>query len=118
MLSGSKVFISGVDEAVNVLVVGRTEDAKTGKLKPCLFVVPTDAAGLEARPIQDDPIIEDSIAVRVVRLNEPAPADYLVTDRLPNSVVVRARGPRSVLLLLAANPPVTQAAPVVPAIKQ
>ena len=56
--------------------------------------------------IQDDPIIEDSIAVRVVRLNEPAPADYLVTDRLPNSVVVRARGPRSVLLVLAANPPV------------
>src|SRR3954466_110554 len=34
LLTGQKVFISGVDEASNVLVVARTEDAKTGKLKP------------------------------------------------------------------------------------
>ena len=51
VLSGSKVYISGVDEAENLLVVARTEDARTGKLKPCLFVVPTDAAGFEARAI-------------------------------------------------------------------
>ncbi|MGZ6737807.1 MAG: acyl-CoA dehydrogenase family protein, partial [Nocardioides sp.] len=51
VLSGRKIYISGVDEADNVLVVARTEDARTGKLKPCLFVVPTDAAGFEARPI-------------------------------------------------------------------
>ena len=44
VLTGRKVFISGVDEADNVLVVARTEDAKTGKVKPVLFVVPTDAA--------------------------------------------------------------------------
>jgi YbbR domain-containing protein len=56
--------------------------------------------------IQDDPILEETIAVRVTRLNEPAPADFMITDRLPNSVAVRARGPRSVLLVLAANPPV------------
>ncbi|MFP5309816.1 MAG: acyl-CoA dehydrogenase family protein, partial [Actinomycetes bacterium] len=41
VLKGRKIYISGVDEARNVLVVARTEDAKTGKLKPCLFVVPT-----------------------------------------------------------------------------
>jgi len=52
LLSGRKVFISGVDEADYVLVVGRTEDARSGKLKPCLFVVPPDAAGLEYRQIE------------------------------------------------------------------
>ncbi|MEP9384424.1 acyl-CoA dehydrogenase [Nocardioides sp. KR10-350] len=46
VLKGQKTFISGVDEADAVLVVARTSDARTGKLKPCLFVVPTDAAGL------------------------------------------------------------------------
>ena len=51
VLNGRKIYISGVDEAENVLVVARTEDAKTGKLKPCLFVVPTDAAGFEYKPI-------------------------------------------------------------------
>ena len=47
VLNGRKIYISGVDEADNVLVVARTEDARTGKLKPCLFVVPTDAEGFE-----------------------------------------------------------------------
>ena len=47
VLKGQKIYISGVDEADNVLVVARAEDARTGKLKPCLFVVPTDAAGFE-----------------------------------------------------------------------
>ncbi|GIE33975.1 acyl-CoA dehydrogenase [Actinoplanes italicus] len=43
VLSGRKTYISGVDEAGHVLVVARTEDARTGKLKPALFMVPTDA---------------------------------------------------------------------------
>ena len=46
VLKGQKIWISGVDEADNVLVVARAEDAKTGKVKPVLFVVPTDADGL------------------------------------------------------------------------
>ncbi|MEU3985521.1 acyl-CoA dehydrogenase family protein [Streptomyces sp. NPDC026672] len=45
LLTGRKVFISGVDLADAVLIVGRTEDARTGRLKPCLFIVPTDAPG-------------------------------------------------------------------------
>jgi alkylation response protein AidB-like acyl-CoA dehydrogenase len=52
ILSGQKVFISGVDQAQAVLVVGRTEEAKTGKLRPALFVVPTDAPGLSYTPIE------------------------------------------------------------------
>ena len=51
VLTGRKIYISGVDEAAHVLVVARTEDARSGKLKPCLFVVPTDAPGFEYQPI-------------------------------------------------------------------
>ncbi|MDX3644125.1 acyl-CoA dehydrogenase family protein [Streptomyces sp. MB09-02B] len=51
LLTGRKVFISGVDRADAVLIVGRTEDARTGTLKPCLFIVPTDTPGFEYRQI-------------------------------------------------------------------
>ncbi|MBV1936840.1 acyl-CoA dehydrogenase family protein [Streptomyces sp. BV286] len=51
ILTGRKVFISGVDIADATLVVGRTADARTGKLKPCLFIVPRDAPGFARRQI-------------------------------------------------------------------
>ncbi|GGS51035.1 acyl-CoA dehydrogenase family protein [Streptomyces cinerochromogenes] len=51
LLTGRKVFVSGVDIADAVLIVGRTEDARTGTLKPCLFIVPTDAEGFHKHPI-------------------------------------------------------------------
>ncbi|MEU3949461.1 acyl-CoA dehydrogenase family protein [Streptomyces sp. NPDC029526] len=51
VLTGRKVFVSGVDTAEATLVVGRTEDARTGNLKPCLFIVPRDAEGFRRRAI-------------------------------------------------------------------
>jgi alkylation response protein AidB-like acyl-CoA dehydrogenase len=51
LLSGRKVWISGIDQADAVLVVGRLADSVGSALRPALFVVPTDAAGMEARPI-------------------------------------------------------------------
>ncbi|GAA2604567.1 acyl-CoA dehydrogenase [Dactylosporangium fulvum] len=48
VLNGRKVYISGVDECAQIVVVARLEDARTGKLKPALFLVPTDAPGLTA----------------------------------------------------------------------
>ncbi|MCQ6553850.1 acyl-CoA dehydrogenase family protein [Streptomyces sp. C10-9-1] len=45
VLTGRKVFVSGVDIADATLIVGRTEDARTGRLKPCLFIVERDAEG-------------------------------------------------------------------------
>jgi alkylation response protein AidB-like acyl-CoA dehydrogenase len=54
VLNGRKTYISGVDEAQAVLIVSRTEDARTGKLKPALFVVPTDTPGFEAQLIPMD----------------------------------------------------------------
>lgn len=51
LLTGRKVFVSGVDTADATLVVGRTEDARTGNLKPCLFIVPRDAEGFQRHAI-------------------------------------------------------------------
>ncbi|MFG2642539.1 acyl-CoA dehydrogenase family protein [Streptomyces sp. NPDC048370] len=51
VLNGRKVFVSGVDIADATLVVGRTSDARTGNLKPCLFVVPRDTPGFGRRRI-------------------------------------------------------------------
>ncbi|MER6750145.1 acyl-CoA dehydrogenase [Streptomyces fungicidicus] len=51
LLTGRKVFVSGVDTADATLVVGRTEDARTGNLKPCLFIVPRETDGFQRRAI-------------------------------------------------------------------
>ncbi|GLW65151.1 acyl-CoA dehydrogenase [Actinomadura rubrobrunea] len=51
VLTGQKTFISGVDEADAVMVVGRTQDQK-GALRPSLFIVPTDAPGFAYTPIE------------------------------------------------------------------
>ncbi|MCW2830059.1 MAG: acyl-CoA dehydrogenase [Aeromicrobium sp.] len=50
-LTGSKTYISGADEASHVLVVARTEDARTGNLKPALFLLPTDSSGFSYQEI-------------------------------------------------------------------
>jgi alkylation response protein AidB-like acyl-CoA dehydrogenase len=79
VLKGRKIYISGVDEAGAVLVVARAEDARTGRLKPCLFVVPTDAEGFEYQPIDMEivsPEKQFTVFVDDVRL----PADALVGD--------------------------------------
>jgi alkylation response protein AidB-like acyl-CoA dehydrogenase len=79
VLNGRKVFISGVDEAKAVLVVGRSTDARTGRLKPALFVVPTDAPGFEYQLIEMDivsPEKQFGLFIDDVRL----PADALVGD--------------------------------------
>ncbi|MGW1781552.1 acyl-CoA dehydrogenase family protein [Streptomyces sp. NPDC002143] len=51
LLTGRKVFVSGVDIADATLIVGRTEDARTGSLRPSLFIVPRDAPGFTRRRI-------------------------------------------------------------------
>ncbi|MFE9450616.1 acyl-CoA dehydrogenase family protein [Streptomyces sp. NPDC006739] len=79
LLTGRKVFVSGVDMADAVLVVGRTEDARTGRLKPCLFIVPTDAPGFRRSPID----MELSAAEKQFELvldDVRLPADALVGD--------------------------------------
>lgn len=79
VLNGRKTYISGVDEAQAVLIVARTEDARTGKLKPALFVVPTDSPGFEAQAIPMDIVAPENqftLFLDGVRL----PHDALVGD--------------------------------------
>ncbi|MFE3514643.1 acyl-CoA dehydrogenase family protein [Streptomyces sp. NPDC059166] len=52
VLDGRKVFISGVDISDATLIVGRTEDARSGRLKPCLFIVPRDTPGFSRTRIE------------------------------------------------------------------
>ncbi|MEV5607972.1 acyl-CoA dehydrogenase family protein [Streptomyces sp. NPDC052225] len=79
VLNGRKVFISGVDIADATLIVGRTSDARTGNLKPCLFIVPRDAPGFERRQIDMELQAAEKqfeLTLDDVRL----PADALVGD--------------------------------------
>jgi alkylation response protein AidB-like acyl-CoA dehydrogenase len=50
-ISGTKYYISGVDEAASMLVVARTGDDPSGRAQLSLFVVDTDAPGLAASRI-------------------------------------------------------------------
>lgn len=77
ILRGNKIYISGVDQADAVLIVARTEDHKTGKLKPALFIVPTDAENFIKHPMEMEIVQPDSqftLFLDDVRL----PADALV----------------------------------------
>ncbi|MBH5336405.1 acyl-CoA dehydrogenase family protein [Streptomyces pactum] len=79
VLTGRKVFISGVDVADATLIVGRTEDACSGRLRPCLFIVPRDAPGFSFRPIPMEvwaPEKQFELVLDEVRL----PADALVGE--------------------------------------
>ncbi len=79
LLSGRKCFISGVDQAQHVLVVARTADEATGKLKPALFLVPTDAPGLTRSQLDMEIVATDKqflLYLDDVRL----PADALVGE--------------------------------------
>ena len=80
ILSGQKVFISGIDQAQAVLIVGRAYKdgvAKSESLRPALFVVPTDTPGLSWTKIDMELCMPESqfqVFLDEVRL----PADALV----------------------------------------
>ncbi|WP_030239118.1 acyl-CoA dehydrogenase family protein [Streptomyces sp. NRRL S-350] len=82
LLTGRKVFVSGIDHSDAVLFVARTEAADTAggrRLKPCLFVVPRDTPGFEFRPIPMELVAPEKqfqVFLDDVRL----PADALVGD--------------------------------------
>lgn len=77
ILRGQKHYISGVDQAEAVLIVARTEDSKTGKLKPALFIVPTDAPNF-AKTQQEMDIIEPDHQFSLFLDDVRLPADALV----------------------------------------
>ena len=79
ILKGQKVYISGIDQAQAVLVVARTArtGAKTGKLRPALFVVPTDAPGFTYTPIEME-LISPERQFQVFMDEVRLPSDALV----------------------------------------
>ncbi|WP_405886794.1 acyl-CoA dehydrogenase [Streptomyces longwoodensis] len=79
LLTGRKVFVSGVDIADAALIVGRTEDARTGRLKPCLFIVPRDAPGFTRRRI-DMELQSEEKQFELVLDDVRLPAEALVGD--------------------------------------
>ncbi|MEU2430641.1 acyl-CoA dehydrogenase family protein [Streptomyces sp. NPDC007861] len=79
ILTGRKVFISGVDIAEATLIVGRTEDARTGSLKPCLFIVPRDTPGFTRSQI-DMELHAHEKQFELVLDDVALPADALVGD--------------------------------------
>ncbi|MGW1343896.1 acyl-CoA dehydrogenase family protein [Kribbella sp. NPDC002412] len=92
-LTGRKVFISGLDVAQAVLVVGRTEDARTGKLKPALFIVPVDAPGVEFTQIEMDLVSPDKQF-----------ALYLDDVQLPREALVGSEDAALLQLFAGLNP--------------
>jgi alkylation response protein AidB-like acyl-CoA dehydrogenase len=59
VLTGTKHYISGTDDAEAVLVVARTGRAPDGKARLSLFVVPVDSPGLTRTPLPVDLIAPD-----------------------------------------------------------
>ena len=81
VLNGQKVYISGVDQAQAVLVVGRISQSgpggKSESLRPALFVVPTDTPGFTFTKIDMELVSPENqyqVFIDDVRL----PADALV----------------------------------------
>ncbi|TQK45318.1 hypothetical protein FBY35_6878 [Streptomyces sp. SLBN-118] len=83
VLTGRKVFISGVDIADATLIVGRTETASSPgaapALKPCLFIVPRDAEGFRRSQI-DMELQAQEKQFELVLDDVTLPADALVGD--------------------------------------
>ena len=59
VLSGTKHYISGVDEAQALLVVARTGRGEDGNARLSLFIVPAGAPGLGRRPLPVDVLLPE-----------------------------------------------------------
>ena len=79
-LTGTKYYISGVDEAQHVLVVARTgRDEATGRGRLSLFAVPTGAPGFDLHPLPVAKVAPEkqfTLFLDGVEL----PADHLIGD--------------------------------------
>jgi alkylation response protein AidB-like acyl-CoA dehydrogenase len=93
VLKGRKIYISGVDDADAIMVVGRTADAQTGRLRPALFAVPTDAPGLSYEPIGME-LVSPERQFMV----------YLDDVRLPASALIGEPGAALLQLFAGLNP--------------
>ncbi len=54
ILNGRKTFVTGVPNADAVLIVARTQHARTGQLRPAMFLLPRQTPGFTYHPIEMD----------------------------------------------------------------
>ncbi len=85
VLSGRKVYISGVDECAAILVVARMADERTGRLQPALFLVPVDAPGLTASKI-DMAIVSPENQFMLYLDEVRVPADALIGESVESGL--------------------------------
>ncbi|GLZ51300.1 acyl-CoA dehydrogenase family protein [Actinomycetospora sp. NBRC 106378] len=75
VIRGEKYYISGVDEAEALLLVARTGTDARGKAQLSLFLVPTDADGLQKVPLPVDVLLpEKQFTLRFDDVRVPASA--------------------------------------------
>jgi alkylation response protein AidB-like acyl-CoA dehydrogenase len=75
LLSGTKYYISGVDEASALLVVAKTGTSEDGTARLSLFLVPADAPGLLRQPLPVDLMLPErqfTLTFDDVRLSQDA----------------------------------------------
>jgi len=103
-ISGTKYYISGVDEADTVLVVCRTGvDEASGRARLSLLVVPTDAAGLERQVIPVE-IVAPEKQFTLFFDDVVVPADHLVgAEHEGLRQVFRGLNPERIMMAAMAN---------------
>ncbi|MEJ2866793.1 acyl-CoA dehydrogenase family protein [Actinomycetospora sp. OC33-EN08] len=75
VLNGEKYYISGVDDAEALLLVARTGRDDAGRAQMSLFLVPTDAPGLQKVPLPVDVLLpEKQFTLRFDDVRVPASA--------------------------------------------
>lgn len=77
VLNGRKTFVTGVPNADAVLIVARIQHARTGQLRPAMFLLPRQAPGFSYHPIEMD-IVETERQCQL----------FLDDVRLPSSALV------------------------------
>jgi alkylation response protein AidB-like acyl-CoA dehydrogenase len=77
IVNGRKTFVTGVPNADAVLIVARTQHARTGQLRPAMFLLPRQTPGFTYHPIEMD-IAETEPQCNLFLDDVRLPADALV----------------------------------------
>lgn len=77
ILTGRKTFVTGVPNADAVLIVARVQHARTGRLRPAMFLLPRETPGFSYYPIEMD-IVETERQCQLFIDDVRLPAEALV----------------------------------------
>ena len=103
LLNGRKAFVTGAATADAVLIVARTQDARSGRLRPALFVLPRQAPGVEYREIAMD-IAETERQYLLFLDDARLPADALIGgDDAPLAALFAGLNPERIMAAAVAT---------------